>query len=504
MPSLFSTQRNFDPNPRYKNNVLGGDEQENALYKRGDDEKFCDDDLIDDDGTAYPDTIDDIKARRRRHIQFIVAMTMLFLVVSIPLIVTKVGLRSETVRPSGTVVEGDDDYFISGGGGAGSTSSLSEEELVNVLSEFDIPEQRSLLQELAFDWVKADRALASYTKARIAHRFALACFYYATYEVDTIKSPDAPKWAQKHNWMSVQHECDWFGITCDQPAGTTGNLVIKKMELSNNNITGRIPTELGLLHNTLQVLELNNNQLYMNEKEGHFKVLKKLTNLQELHLHDNFLVSNQGTPYEVAFLNKLMSLDLSFNLIEGYMHLEHFHNLTELQHLQLQGNYLTGHMLPKQVARMTNLVSLDVRDNNLDTGLNFLKFGNELSNLSKVWMENNSFYGTIPPQIHTMKALTSLSLMNGTLTGTIPSEIGMLTNLEHLWLGGNSLEGSIPAELNQLTHLEVLELQWNDDLSGEVPLRLCQSLNESTYEHKRFTADCESRDVTCECCTQCF
>jgi hypothetical protein len=45
------------------------------------------------------------------------------------------------------------------------------------------------------------------------------------------------------------------------------------------------------------------------------------------------------------------------------------------------------------------------------------------------------------------------------LTGQIPASIGLLSNLKHLSLAENSFSGTLPPELNDLTNLEILSIQ---------------------------------------------
>jgi len=54
------------------------------------------------------------------------------------------------------------------------------------------------------------------------------------------------------------------------------------------------------------------------------------------------------------------------------------------------------------------------------------------------------------------------------LTGSIPKEIENLTNLTELYLNDNSLSGNIPIEICNLTNLQTLFLG-NNNLSCEMP-----------------------------------
>ena len=57
------------------------------------------------------------------------------------------------------------------------------------------------------------------------------------------------------------------------------------------------------------------------------------------------------------------------------------------------------------------------------------------------------------------------------MTGEIPPELGGLSNLTRLWLDNNQLTGEIPPELGGLSNLTLLSLSSNQ-LTGEIPPEL--------------------------------
>ncbi|GKE18137.1 leucine-rich repeat-containing protein [Tanacetum coccineum] len=81
-----------------------------------------------------------------------------------------------------------------------------------------------------------------------------------------------------------------------------------------------------------------------------------------------------------------------------------------------------------------------------------------LTYLSHLELNENSFNGTIPKFICSMTHLTFLSLYNNKFTGTIPKSIGNMTQLTHLDLSDNFFYGTIPREFGNLTNLEYLYL----------------------------------------------
>ena len=79
--------------------------------------------------------------------------------------------------------------------------------------------------------------------------------------------------------------------------------------------------------------------------------------------------------------------------------------------------------------------------------------------------------GTIPAQLGSLSALTSLDLGANTLTGAVPTQLGSLSALTFLALGSNALTSTIPEELGSLSALTYLALDGNA-LSGTIPAKL--------------------------------
>ncbi len=101
--------------------------------------------------------------------------------------------------------------------------------------------------------------------------------------------------------------------------------------------------------------------------------------------------------------------------------------------------------------------------------------------------------GTIPAELGSLDALTSIDLRSNQLTGSIPSELGNLANLEFIHLKGNSLSGAIPSELGNLSSLKTLFLSGNG-LSGSIPVELgsLANLEKLTLHDNDLTGDIPS------------
>ncbi|KAH6770388.1 hypothetical protein C2S52_015191 [Perilla frutescens var. hirtella] len=91
-----------------------------------------------------------------------------------------------------------------------------------------------------------------------------------------------------------------------------------------------------------------------------------------------------------------------------------------------------------------------------------------LSRLQYVEFSNNSFSGSIPKNLSKIPNLHFLNLIDNYLTGNVPSELGDLTNLHVLALSGNPLTGHIPPSIGNITSLNRLSLAYCL-LQGEIP-----------------------------------
>ena len=213
---------------------------------------------------------------------------------------------------------------------------------------------------------------------------ALIAFYNST---------NGPNWSNNTGWNVTNIPCSWYGIYC-------GVKNVRRLSLSDNQLTGSISAELGNLSN-LQLLNLGNNQL-----TGLIPVeLGNLGSLQRFYLDNNQLTGS--IPVELGNLGNLQMLNLGDNQLTGSIPVE-LGNLSNLQRLGLYGNQLTG--------------SIPV----------------ELSNLSylrDLYLSNNRLCGDIPFSLTNLSSLTYLTLKNNGLnvTNLDPELEGFLNSVSTNW-----------------------------------------------------------------------
>jgi len=118
-----------------------------------------------------------------------------------------------------------------------------------------------------------------------------------------------------------------------------------------------------------------------------------IENTTELNLSSNNLTGS--IPSEIGNLTNLTGLHLYGNQLTGSIPPE-IGNLTNLENLSLYGNQLTG-SIPPEIGNLTNLTDLYLHENEL-TGSIPSEIGN-LTNLTHLILSSNQLIGEIPESI---------------------------------------------------------------------------------------------------------
>ncbi|CAB9498131.1 LRR receptor-like serine threonine-protein kinase [Seminavis robusta] len=449
-------------------------------------------------------------------------------------------------------------------------------------------------QAHAFHWILGDPFLPNYTEHRILQRTALATLYYATGGRDKWLMKGVT--AETNTWLRYNvSECDWpfktsftldqkqYTVTRDQRCNKDGELMhlwlfnnnlqgplveeiclIKSLQsialhsneyltgsipscigslsdlgfvfLMGNGLSNSIPSEIGLLSDSLQFLNIHSNHLSGSLPSE----LGQLSKLAVLWADSNPLTGPIAT--EIGRLSNLVSLALFDNDITGRIPSE-IGGMEKLNYLQLRakltgtlpseigllqsavtiilyGNSLTGTLpttlglmsslflldirknllsssLPREIGRCSSLDTLFIADNSLtslptelgllphlrrlDASFNRLSgsIATELgtaTSLDGIWLDGNQLGSRLPSELGRLTKLGNFSAPGNNLSGAIPSELGLLTDLEKLHLQSNNLSGELPAQLDELVvywNLSSLDVSDNPRLSGTVPSGLC-------------------------------
>ncbi|MEN8219915.1 MAG: S8 family serine peptidase [Pseudomonadota bacterium] len=159
---------------------------------------------------------------------------------------------------------------------------------------------------------------------------ALVAFYDST---------NGTQWLNNEGWLEKNEACSWYGVTC-----SGGH--VSKLWLSENQLTGSIPSELGNF-TKLESLGLSENQL-----TGSIPTeLGKLINLWDLGLSNNEL--SGSIPSELGKLINLRDLGLSNNQLTGSIPTE-LGKLINFEFLWLDGNELCGE-IPVDLKNLSNI-----------------------------------------------------------------------------------------------------------------------------------------------------
>ena len=195
-------------------------------------------------------------------------------------------------------------------------------------------------------------------------REALEAFYDAT---------GGPNWTNRTNWKTSAPLGQWHGVTTDADGRVTHVL------LRRNNLTGRIPAEIG-----------------------------NLAKLKLLVFYHNSLTG--PIPPELGRLADLRHLEIPSNGLRGPIPGE-LGNLASLESLYLRGNQLTG-TIPAEIGELAKLENLD--------------------------LSYNQLVGGVPGELGNLIDLTSLKLDSNRLTGALPASLTRLQQLDEIWFERNS------------------------------------------------------------------
>ena len=269
------------------------------------------------------------------------------------------------------------------------------------------------------------------------------------------RSLGGPDWNRSTGWLTDAPLGDWHGVWVDGEGRVVG------LWLSTNNLSGRIPAELGNL-SRLRNLYLDGNAIVGPIPSA----IGKLSQLEELSLTFNPLSGE--IPPEIGKLSNLKVLNLASTKGLGGSIPAELGDLAKLEKLSLNDNLLTGR-IPPELGNLSNLRLLVLYRNAL-TGELPPSIG-ELSQLENLSLQFNRLSGTIPPTLGNLRNVTNLDLRWNTLSGRIPRELGRLANVEYLALLQNLLTGKIPRELGNLSRVRSLTLAEND-LTGVIPAEI--------------------------------
>ncbi|MFQ6639383.1 hypothetical protein Gotur_016062, partial [Gossypium turneri] len=213
---------------------------------------------------------------------------------------------------------------------------------------------------------------------------------------------------------------------------------LRFLELHNNNFTGMIPSEIGLLVNLVE-LALSSNHFHAG--------FTSKPSFRSLSLH--LLV-----PYHKSVKVQRFSFSLQRSTT---LQVPYRRNLSVPA---------SSDVVPLEIGKLSSLEDLDLSENKLNGQIPG-QLG-ECSKLHNLCLRKSYFNGSIPFQLGYLALRGSLDLSQNLLTQQIPSKLAKFTMLEHLNVSHNMLSGSIPSLFGTMTGLTSIDFSYND-LEGPVP-----------------------------------
>ena len=231
------------------------------------------------------------------------------------------------------------------------------------------------------------------------------------------------------------------------------------LDLSHNDLTMEIPTEIGNNLPNISILALSNNRL----TGGIPSAMRRLSKLELLFLH-NLLTGE--IPSWLFNFKGLKDLYVGGNRLiwNNSINVEIAPN-PSLRRLSLKSCGLVGE-IPKWISNQTGLHFLDLSKNNLRGELPewFVEM-----RFKGLILSNNEFTGSLSPRLLSGLVLDVLALSRNNFYGELPKNIGFSTFLWVLTLRENNFSGPIPQSLIQSLSLQLLDLSRNR-FSGHFPV----------------------------------
>ncbi|KAF3512535.1 hypothetical protein F2Q69_00001524 [Brassica cretica] len=298
---------------------------------------------------------------------------------------------------------------------------------------------------------------------------------------------------------------------------------LEVLSLASSSFTGQVPSSFSKL---ISLIHLN---LSHNELTGSFPLVRTLTNLSVLDLSDNqfsgaipsdllltlpflshlSLRKNHLNGYiEVpnsSFSSRLVYLSLGENQFEGKI-LEPISNLINLEYLELSSLNISYPIDLNIFSSLKALLILHISKNRLLplssdsdiplsleslvlSGCGIIEFPNmlkTLKNLHHIDISNNRIKGKVPEWLWKFPRLSIVNLVNNSFTRLEgSSEVLLNSSVKLLDIAYNSITGDFPTPPLNIIYLSA----WNNSFTGNIPLQICNrsSLRVLDLSYNNFT-----------------
>ncbi|XP_028111001.1 receptor-like protein 9a [Camellia sinensis] len=285
-----------------------------------------------------------------------------------------------------------------------------------------------------------------------------------------------PMWVEAWEGETTTDCCKWERVKCNATTGRVIQLSLNSAENYHYSYSRDwyLNASMFLPFEELESLDLSCNGLAgWLENEG-FERLGELTSLTSLNLSYNNL---EGTIHinDLKGLNNVEQLDISYNQLDGFITHSGFERLSvlgKLELLRLDGNSFNNSILP-YLGVLSSLKTLSLAANPLNESIDIGEFCNmnlkELD-LSDNFIEDIKDGGDLKRKLifagfERLSVLGQLELLRldwNSFNNSILPSLGVLSSLKTLSLHGNLLNGSIDiGEFCNMNNLKVLDLSEN-------------------------------------------
>ncbi|KAL6907912.1 hypothetical protein ACP4OV_002082 [Aristida adscensionis] len=247
------------------------------------------------------------------------------------------------------------------------------------------------------------------------------------------------------------------------PLGLAASKYLQTVYMSTNSFVDVVPTWLAQL-SRLNILSLGGNYLFGSIPAD----LGNLTKLTRLDL--SFCNLTGDIPTELGRMRELSSLHLGPNQLTGQIPIS-LGNLSKLGFLDLSGNLLSG-SVPAVLGNIPDLETLKLLANNLNGNLDFLSSLCNCRKLQNLYLAYNYFTGGFPDLVGNLSTeLVVLRIDYNKLISGLPSTLSNLSSLHVISLSNNQLTGAIPESITSMQNLMLLDVS-NNYMSGPIPKRI--------------------------------
>ncbi|KAE8649768.1 hypothetical protein Csa_012284 [Cucumis sativus] len=250
------------------------------------------------------------------------------------------------------------------------------------------------------------------------------------------------------------HSSGFYG---EIPSSLLGLRSLSVLDLSQNNLTGKIPEMLGSSLKNLVYFDVSENKLVGSFPNG-FCSGKSLVSFS---VHTNFFAGSLPNS-----LNQCLNLErfqVQNNGFSGDFP-EALWSLPKIKLIRAENNGFSGE-IPESISMAAHLEQVQLDNNSFSSKI---PWGlGSIRSLYRFSVSLNRFYGELPPNFCDSPLMSIINLSHNSLSGRIP-EPKNCKKLVSLSLAGNSLTGGIPTSLANLPVLTYLDLSDNN-LTGSIP-----------------------------------